>query len=93
VKIWGVGNVALIDGDATQMPFPDRSFDLIVSNLGLNNFDDPVTAMAEYRRVARPGALLALATNLQGTMAKLTSSILLGTSAQLYHSFVKNSID
>jgi arsenite methyltransferase len=93
VKIWGVGNVALIDGDATQMPFPDRSFDSIVSNLGLNNFDDPVTAMAECRRVARPGALLALATNLQGTMAKLTSSILLGTSAQLYHSFVKNSID
>jgi ubiquinone/menaquinone biosynthesis C-methylase UbiE len=30
-----------IDGDATAMPFPDSSFDLIVSNLGLNNFADP----------------------------------------------------
>src|SRR5262249_34942263 len=69
-KIWEVGNVTLVDGDAKQMPFPDRSFDLIVSNLGLNNFDDPVTAMVECRRVSRPEALLALATNLQGTMAE-----------------------
>jgi len=69
-KVWGVHNVMLIDGDATRMPFPDGSFDLIVSNLGLNNFADPVTAMTECRRVARPGARLALATNLQGTMAE-----------------------
>jgi SAM-dependent methyltransferase len=69
-KIWGVGNVAFIDGDAARMPFPDRSFDLIVSNLGLNNFDDPVKAIAECRRVARPGSRLVLATNLQGTMAE-----------------------
>jgi arsenite methyltransferase len=40
-KIWGVNNVMFIDGDATAMPFPDSSFDLIVSNLGLNNFADP----------------------------------------------------
>jgi arsenite methyltransferase len=69
-KIWGVNNVTFIDGDATVMPFPDSSFDLIVSNLGLNNFADPVTALTECRRVARPGSRLALATNLQGTMAE-----------------------
>jgi arsenite methyltransferase len=69
-KIWGVNNVTFIDGDATAMPFPDSSFDLIVSNLGLNNFADPVTALTECRRVARPGSQLALVTNLQGTMAE-----------------------
>jgi arsenite methyltransferase len=69
-KIWGVDNVTFVDGDATAMPFPDSSFDLIVSNLGLNNFADPVTALTECRRVARPGSRLALATNLQGTMAE-----------------------
>jgi arsenite methyltransferase len=69
-KIWEVNNVTFINGDATTMPFPDSSFDLIVSNLGLNNFEDPVTALAECRRVARPGSRLALATNLQGTMAE-----------------------
>jgi arsenite methyltransferase len=69
-KIWGVNNVTFIDGDATAIPFPDSSFDLIVSNLGLNNFSDPLTALTECRRVARPGSRLALATNLQGTMAE-----------------------
>jgi SAM-dependent methyltransferase len=69
-NIWGVDNVTFIDGDATAMPFPESSFDLIVSNLGLNNFDDRAAALAECRRVARPGARIALATNLQGTMAE-----------------------
>ena len=69
-KIWRVNNVTFINGDATAMPFPDSSFDLIVSNLGLNNFADPVAALTECRRVARPGSQLALATNLQGTMAE-----------------------
>jgi arsenite methyltransferase len=67
---WGVGNVTFTDGDATAMPFADRSFDLIVSNLGLNNFADPPAALAECRRVAYHGARLALTTNLQGTMAE-----------------------
>jgi arsenite methyltransferase len=69
-KIWGVDNVTFIDGDASAMPFPERSFDLIVSNLGLNNFADPAAALAECRRVASPGARIALTTNLQGTMAE-----------------------
>src|SRR4029434_6152941 len=52
------------------IPFPASCFDLIVSNLGLNNFADPAPVLAECRRVARPGARIALATNLQGTMAE-----------------------
>ena len=70
VKVWGVGNVTFIDGDATSMPFHQNSFDLIVSNLGLNNFADPAAAFAECRRVLRPRGRLALATNLQGTMSE-----------------------
>jgi arsenite methyltransferase len=68
--VWDVANVTFVDGDATEMPFPDSSFDLVVSNLGLNNFADPTAALAECRRVVRPGGRLALATNLQGTMAE-----------------------
>src|SRR5207253_11134144 len=63
--------VTLHDGSATAMPFADASFDLIVSNLGLNNFDDRVAAVRECRRVARAGATLALTTNLQGHMREL----------------------
>jgi SAM-dependent methyltransferase len=69
-KTWGIDNAIFVDGDASAMPFPERSFDLIVSNLGLNNFPDPAAVLAECRRVASPGARIALATNLQGTMAE-----------------------
>jgi arsenite methyltransferase len=68
--IWGVHNVTFIEGDASAIPFPASCFDLIVSNLGLNNFADAAAVLAECRRVARPGAHIALATNLQGTMAE-----------------------
>jgi len=61
-------NVTLHEGSANAMPFADATFDLIVSNLGVNNFDDRSAAIRECRRVAKPGATLALTTNLQGHM-------------------------
>jgi arsenite methyltransferase len=64
----GTRNVTLHEGNATAMPFPDGTFDLIVSNLGVNNFDDRAAAVRECRRVAKSGATLALTTNLQGHM-------------------------
>lgn len=64
----GTPNVTLHEASASSLPFDDASFDLIVSNLGINNFDDRVAALRECRRVARPGATLALTTNLQGHM-------------------------
>src|SRR4051794_16635597 len=64
----GTPNVTLHEGSASAMPFADATFDLIVSNLGVNNFDDRAAAIRECRRVAKPGATLALTTNLQGHM-------------------------
>jgi ubiquinone/menaquinone biosynthesis C-methylase UbiE len=64
----GTRNVTLHEGSANTMPFADETFDLIVSNLGVNNFDDRAAAIRECRRVAKPGAALALTTNLQGHM-------------------------
>jgi arsenite methyltransferase len=61
-------NVTLHEGSASSMPFADATFDLIVSNLGVNNFGDRSAAIRECRRVARNGATLALTTNLQGHM-------------------------
>jgi arsenite methyltransferase len=69
-RVWGVENVRLMSGTAEAMPFPDSHFDLIVSNLGLNNFEDPPAALAECRRVSGPSARLALTTNLRGHMAE-----------------------
>jgi ubiquinone/menaquinone biosynthesis C-methylase UbiE len=61
-------NVTLHEGSAAAMPFGTGTFDLIVSNLGLNNFDDRQAVVRECRRVARDGAVLALTTNLRGHM-------------------------
>lgn len=38
------------------LPFADGTFDLVVSTLALHHLQDPVAALAELRRVARPSA-------------------------------------
>jgi len=53
------------------MPFRDGAFDLVVSNLGVNNFQAVDAALAECRRVLAPGGALALSTNLVGHFAAL----------------------
>jgi ubiquinone/menaquinone biosynthesis C-methylase UbiE len=67
----GVGHAAVSAGDAARMPFRNAAFDLVVSNLGLNNFADPRASLAECRRVLRADGVLALTTNLVGHMHEL----------------------
>lgn len=67
-RLLQVTNVTLLSGDAAAMPFPDGMFDLLVSNLGVNNFADPLAALKECGRVAKPGARLVLTSNLQRHM-------------------------
>lgn len=67
--LYELRSVALIEGNAQAMPFHDQAFNLITSNLGINNFDDPARALAECHRVSRPNARLAVTTNLTGHMA------------------------
>jgi ubiquinone/menaquinone biosynthesis C-methylase UbiE len=47
-------------GDVTDLPFPDRSFDLIVSSFSLHHWDDPEAAVPELERVLRPGGRLCI---------------------------------
>lgn len=44
--------------DVTELPFPDQSFDLIVSSLSLHHWDHPEAAAGELARVLRPGGQL-----------------------------------
>lgn len=61
-------NVRTLVQDVTTIDLPDASVDLIVSNLGINNFDDSQAAVRSCFRVAKPGARLLLTTNLVGHM-------------------------
>ncbi len=47
-------------GDAEQIPFPDRSFDAVLSTIGVMFAPDHARAAAELLRVCRPGATLGL---------------------------------
>jgi ubiquinone/menaquinone biosynthesis C-methylase UbiE len=67
-RLWEVGNVEMFTGDAAAMPFADGQFDLLVTNLGVNNFADPPAVLKECWRVTRPSAHVALTSNLQGHM-------------------------
>lgn len=48
------------EGDATALPFPDASFDLVCCREGLQYFPDRATALNEMCRVLVPGGRLAL---------------------------------
>jgi len=45
-------------GDVTRLPFPDHSFDMIVSSLSLHHWDRPEAAVPELARILRPGGQL-----------------------------------
>jgi ubiquinone/menaquinone biosynthesis C-methylase UbiE len=42
-------------GNASEMPFPDASFDFVVCSAAFKNFSDPVGALNEIYRVMAPG--------------------------------------
>ena len=71
--VYALPNVAVAVADGARLPFASRSFDLIVSNLGVNNFDDASTVFDECARVTKEGGVIALATNVEGHMAELYS--------------------
>ena len=71
LKHLGIENVQTLVQDVATIDLPDESVDLIVSNLGINNFDDSKTTTRACFRVAKPGAKLYLTTNLVGHMAEL----------------------
>ncbi|WP_276132027.1 class I SAM-dependent methyltransferase [Polluticoccus soli] len=66
LRNYEVENVEIIEGSAAELSFEDNSVDLIVSNLGINNFDDPPVVFKECARVLKPGCKLVLTTNLDG---------------------------
>jgi arsenite methyltransferase len=71
LELHGLTNVDIVETYVASMPFPNAQFDLVVCNIGINNFPDARAALRECRRVAKAGARLVLTTNAQGHFAAL----------------------
>jgi demethylmenaquinone methyltransferase/2-methoxy-6-polyprenyl-1,4-benzoquinol methylase len=52
------GSVAFAAGDALRLPFADGAFDAVTISFGLRNVHGTQDALAEMRRVTRPGGRL-----------------------------------
>ncbi|MGH9081775.1 MAG: methyltransferase domain-containing protein [Acidimicrobiales bacterium] len=57
-SVAGTG-VEVREADAYHLPFADNSFDVVHAHQVLQHLTDPVAALAEMRRVCRPGGVVA----------------------------------
>ncbi len=55
-------DVEFVEGDVEQLPYPDASFDVVVSQFGHMFAPRPDRAVAEMRRVLKPSGRIAFAT-------------------------------
>jgi len=53
-------NVAFAVEDGQDLGFPAERFDVVICNMGLMYFPNPVRGLSEFRRVLRPGCLAAV---------------------------------
>lgn len=55
VRNFGYTNYSLINNDAQTVEFPEQSFDLVFSRLGIMFFEDPVSAFKQFHKALKPG--------------------------------------
>ncbi|GAA1513907.1 SAM-dependent methyltransferase [Agromyces terreus] len=56
----GVDNVAFQEGDAYALEFADATFDVVHAHQVLQHLRRPIDALREFRRVLKPGGVLAV---------------------------------
>jgi ubiquinone/menaquinone biosynthesis C-methylase UbiE len=50
----------LVQGDVAALPYPDQTFDTVVSTMAFSGYPDAARALAEIRRVLRPDGRLVI---------------------------------
>jgi demethylmenaquinone methyltransferase/2-methoxy-6-polyprenyl-1,4-benzoquinol methylase len=55
---WRRPDLPFTAADAMRLPFADGAFDAVTMSFGLRNVEDSAAALAEFRRVTRPGGRL-----------------------------------
>jgi len=57
----GVANVRFESGDATELPYADEAFDIVVCRAAFHHFPNPSRVLGEMRRVVRTGGAVMVA--------------------------------
>jgi SAM-dependent methyltransferase len=65
----GLDQVAYVRGDATELPFLDKSFDAVCCFAAFHLFADPMRALDRMTAVLAPGGRIALFTSVRGRSA------------------------
>ena len=65
-KQYRIKNAEIIKGTGDNMPFSNEYIDIIISNLGINNFENPDNVITECFRVLKSNGKLIFTTNLFG---------------------------
>ncbi len=66
----GAENIIFRQADIQDIPFPDNSFDFVIANMMLYHVPDIGIAIAEVRRVLKPGGTFACATSGENGIAE-----------------------
>ncbi|KAJ7762334.1 S-adenosyl-L-methionine-dependent methyltransferase [Mycena maculata] len=56
----GINNITYAIGDVLSLNFPDDSFDVVHAHQVLQHVSDPILALREMARVAKPGGIVAV---------------------------------
>ncbi len=56
-----ISNVTFDQGDAQALPYPDATFNIVVTRFSFHHFLDPLAVLREMRRVAAPGGRIVVA--------------------------------
>lgn len=73
IFLQGLKNVEILEQYAEKLFFRNNYFDLIISNNGINNVDNPNQVLSECYRVAKKGCQFVITVNLPGTMKEFYS--------------------
>jgi ubiquinone/menaquinone biosynthesis C-methylase UbiE len=71
----GITNITFQRADAAELPFATEHFDLVTSRVAAHHFAHPMKALAEVRRVLRPGGRFVLVDSISPEEAPLDTFV------------------